>query len=176
MGPDDNKPGDAGLFNIATDALKCGEPWGAYLEQYKIYLDHLDKLSDRRQSAHSFFFTLNTGLCAALAFLLSRDTSCEMRPLCFVIPFAGIMVCFFWYRLVKSYRQLSAGKFEVVHQMEKHLPMAPYKAEWALLGQGKDASKYRPLTHVEVWVPLCFTIMYALLLGYLLLGRQSHLY
>jgi hypothetical protein len=173
MGPDDNKPADAGLFNVSTDNLKPGEPSGAYLEQYKLYVDHLEKLADRRRSTHSFFLTLNTGLCAALAFLFSRDTSCEIKPLCFVIPFAGIMVCFLWLRLVESYRQLSSGKFAVIHQMEKYLPLAPYTAEWALLGMGKDAAKYRPLTHVEVWVPIAFTIMYVVLLGYLVLGTNK---
>lgn len=170
MARDSTQSDVSGLFNVAGDALQAGQPSDAYLEQYKLYLEHLHKLADGRQSANSFFLTLNTGLCAVFAFLFSRDTPAEIRPLYIVIPFAGILASFFWYRLVKSYRQLSAGKFEVIHQMEQYLPMAPYKAEWALLGQGKDASKYRPLTQVEVWVPLCFTSMYVMLLGYLLLG------
>ena len=166
MAPDNPKFEDV-LFNIPPDALKLGELTESYLEQYKLYLEHLDKLADRRQSSNSFFLTLNAGLCATLAFLCSKDAAEEIRRLLFVIPFAGIVMAVFWHRLVASYRQLSTGKFEIVHRMEKHLPMAPYRAEWKVLGGGTDSSKYVPLTHVEVWVPRLFITMYALLLVYL---------
>lgn len=167
MATDNQKSGDE-LFNVPQEAFKLGEPTEAYLEQYKVYLEHLDKLADRRQSSNSFFLTVNTGLCAALAFLCSKDTAEELRSLLFIIPFAGIMLSVFWERLVSSYRQLSTGKFEIVHRMEKHLPMAPYRAEWEVLGGGKDSSKYVPLTHVEVWVPRLFILLYAGLAFYLI--------
>lgn len=166
MASDNPQPDDA-LFNVSPDTLKLGEPTESYFEQYKLYLEHLDKLADRRQSSNSFFLTLNTGLCATLAFLCSKDAAEELRRLLFVIPFAGIVLSVFWHRLVASYRQLSTGKFDIVHRMEKHLPMAPYRAEWGILGGGKDSSKYVPLTHVEVWVPRLFITMYAMLLVYL---------
>ncbi len=34
-----------------------------FLEQYRIYLQLLDRIADRRQSANSFFLKINTGLC-----------------------------------------------------------------------------------------------------------------
>ncbi len=166
MGSDESQQGDM-LFNVPPGTLKLGEHTGLYFEQYKLYLEHLDRLADRRQSSNSFFLTLNTGLCAALAFLCSKDAAQELRPLLLIIPFAGIVLSVFWHRLVASYRQLSTGKFDIVHRMETHLPMAPYRAEWEVLGGGNDSSKYIPLTHVEVWVPRLFITMYAILLLYL---------
>ncbi len=160
----DNTNKENALFNVPLDTLKPGEPTESYLKQYKLYLDYLDRLSDRRQTANTFFLTLNTGLCAALAFLSSKDAAEEIRRLYFVIPLAGIVLSVFWQRLVSSYRQLSTAKFEVVHQMEQFLPMSPYKSEWSILGGGKDRSKYIPLTHVEVWVPRLFIAMYVLLI------------
>ncbi len=160
----DNSQNSKGLFNVPIDSLRPGEPSASYVEQYKLYLSYLDKLADRRQSANSFFLTLNTGLCAALAFLLSKDASSDIKHLHFVIPFAGIILSVFWSRLVASYRQLSTGKFEIVHQMEAFMPLAPYRAEWEVLGRGNNSQKYIPLTHVEVWVPRLFIGMYLVLM------------
>lgn len=168
MAQDNQERTDYGLFNISLEHLSPSEPIDAFLEQYKLYLGQIDKLGDRRQSSNSFFLTLNTGLCAAFAFLCAEGTPPMLRPLHLVIPVAGILISFFWHRLVSSYRQLSTGKFVVIHQMEAYLPMAPFTAEWRVLGSGKDKSKYMPLTRVEVWVPRLFIIMYAALMLYLI--------
>ena len=63
--------------------------------------------------------------------------------------------------IVRSYRQLNAGKYMVVGLLEERLPASPYwKAEWQALGEGKDLRRYLPLTHVEQWVPLIFAAVY----------------
>ena len=80
------------------------------------------------------------------------------------MPFvAAIMLCYVWWRIVKSYRQLNSGKFKVVREFEQLLPTAPYDAEWIALGEGKISNLYLPLTHIENWVPLCFGLLYAIL-------------
>jgi len=163
----DQKRNARRLFNVSLDSLNPGKPPKALLEQYKLYLEYLDRLADRRQSANSFFLTLNTGLCTALAFLFAKEAALEIKQLYIIIPAAGILLSFFWHRLVTSYRQLSTGKFEVIHRMERYLPMAPYKAEWDMLGSGIEPAKYQPLTKIEVWVPRLFIIMYIAILFYI---------
>ena len=64
------------------------------------------------------------------------------------------------YFLIKSYKQLNTGKFAVIHEIEKHLPLALYKYEWQVLGEGKDKTKYYPFSHVELWIPRIFGILY----------------
>jgi hypothetical protein len=142
-----------------------------YLEQYKIYLELLDKISDRRQNSNSFFLGINTGLCAVVGYLFSKDAAPELRPLLWLIPVAGILLSYFWLRLVRSYRDLNTAKFKVIHLMEERLPLSPYKAEWIALGEGKDSKLYTPFTHLEIWVPRCFVIMHFGLLLYLLPWR-----
>ncbi|MFC1610112.1 hypothetical protein ACFL6C_04090 [Myxococcota bacterium] len=40
-------------------------------------------------------------------------------------------------------------------------PASPYwSAEWKALGEGKDSKLYKPLTHVEMWVPAWFAAIY----------------
>ncbi|MFZ1519296.1 MAG: hypothetical protein WAU11_11000 [Ignavibacteriaceae bacterium] len=137
-------------------------------EQYKLYLELVDRISDRRQNANSYFLGINTALCAVIGYLFSKDIDSEVKPLIWFVPFAGIILSYFWYRLVKSYRDLNTAKFQVVHSIESKLPLAPYHAEWIALGEGNDSKKYTPFTHLEIWVPRCFILLYLIILFYLI--------
>jgi hypothetical protein len=131
-------------------------------EQYKLYVEMADRISARRMLANSFFVGVHTALIAAFTVLLKENVL--LPSLVGLAPFlAVILLCFVWWRVVHSYRQLNTGKFKVVHALEQMLPTAPYDAEWTALGEGKDRKRYLPLTHIENWVPVCFGVLYALL-------------
>lgn len=119
----------ATLFPSGIDA-----PPGVVLEQYKLYLQLLDKIGDRRQSANSFFLSINTGLCALMGYMFSKEAPAELHVLLWVTPLPGIR-----FRLVRSYRYLNAAKFHVVMAIEERLPLAPYAAEWVALQNESDA-------------------------------------
>lgn len=55
--------------------------------------------------------------------------------------------------------------------MERELPYSPYKAEWILLGEGKDKKLYYPLTHLELWIPRLFILMYVFMILYFLIKK-----
>jgi len=152
------------LLNLPEADLKADSPSTALLGQYNLYVQGIDKISDRRQTANSFFLSLNTGVCAVIGYLFSKDSAPELRSLYWILPLAGILLSYFWYRLVMSYRQLNSGKFTILHMMEKYLPLAPYDAEWSALGEGKVKNKYVPLTHIEVWIPRLFITMYVIMI------------
>jgi len=81
----------------------------------------------------------------------------------FVPLIALLAECAAWFYIVRSYRQLNGAKYRVVGAFEERLPASPYwKAEWAELGEGRDRSKYWPLTHVEQVVPIIFGATYVL--------------
>lgn len=133
-------------------------------EQYKLYVEMADRISARRMLANSFFVGAHTALITAFTVLLKEGIL--QRSFIGYAPFiAVILLCFVWWRIVSSYHQLNSGKFKVVHALESRLPIAPYDAEWVALGGGKNPKLYRPLTHVENWVPLCFALLYFLLAG-----------
>lgn len=139
-----------------------------FFEQYKLYLELVDRISDRRQNANSYFLSINTALCAVIGYLFSKEIDSEVKPLIWFVPFGGIILSYFWYRLVKSYRDLNTAKFQVIHSIESKLPLAPYHAEWIALGEGNDSKKYTPFTHLEIWVPRCFILLYIIILIYLI--------
>lgn len=123
------------------------------LELYKSYLEMTDRISSRRQSANSFFLTINSAIIGLVSYVnLGNNAS----GLYWVIGIAGILICFTWYRLIRSYKDMNTGKFLVIHEIEKLLPLAIYDSEWEVLGRGNDPKKYLPFTNVELTVPLIF--------------------
>jgi len=131
-------------------------------EQYKLYVEMADRISARRMLANSFFVAVHTALVTAFTVLLKENIL--LPTLVGIAPFLAVIVlCFVWWRVVYSYRQLNSGKFKVVHALEQMLPVAPYDAEWNALGAGKNRKLYLPLTHIENYVPVCFGALYVLL-------------
>lgn len=134
------------------------------LEQYKLYVQMVDKISERRQSANSFFLTINTALVAFLGIVGKSGTGSVIAtpplPWVLVVSAAGLILCYFWYRLVLSYKGLNSGKFKVVHALESRLPASPYDAEWEVVGKGKDPKLYLPFTRVETRIPWVFALLY----------------
>jgi len=129
-------------------------------EQYKLFIDSVEKTSDRRQQANNYFITINTALISmiGLSFQINLFENSPWLKILFAI--LGIIICFVFYFLIRSYKQLNTGKFAVIHEIEKHLPLALYKYEWQVLGEGKNKSKYYPFSHVELWIPRIFGILY----------------
>lgn len=133
------------------------------LEQYKLYIESVNSVSMRRQTANNFFLSINTFLLSIVGFLISKDISGDFGILIYIIAFAGILLCIIWYMLVRSYRQMNKGKFSVVHEIEKKLPLKLYNAEWKALGEGKNKNKYYPFSHIEAIIPWIFSILYLML-------------
>ncbi|MCP4267495.1 MAG: hypothetical protein GY777_18350 [Candidatus Brocadiaceae bacterium] len=123
------------------------------LEIYKTYLETAEKISSRRQSANSYFLTINTAIIGIVGYVQLGNNSSRFY---WFVGIAGILLCFTWYRLVRSYRDMNTGKFKVIHEIEKKLPISPLDSEWEVLGRGKDKTKYLQFTVIESRVPLIF--------------------
>jgi hypothetical protein len=138
------------------------------LEQYKLYVDSADRISQRRSTTNSFLLTVN----ASLATLYGLTTPLKPTGAAawhLLIPFAGILVCLAWLALVDSYRNLNSAKFQILHELETRLPVYLYKHEWALLEHGKGTI-YKPVSHIEEWIPVVFILLYVGLFLYSVLA------
>lgn len=157
-------PLDDRLFKVLP--TEYGEAYQSHLlEQYKLFVESADRISQRRQQANSFFLTINTALLAVLSGMLSRSTRL-LPSIWWLLPVAaaGLVLCYVWYRLVLSYKGLNAGKFEVIHAIEKKLPLSLFDAEWHQVGGGKDSKKYKPFSEIETWIPWVFAALYGALI------------
>ncbi len=162
MEPEDDK---FGLFKTKSESY--GSKYKDDLfEQYKLYVEMADRVSERRSTANNFFLAANTLLISVFGAVvgegaLSDDSTGMWFPL---FALSGLAFSIAWFYIVASYRQLNSGKFKVIHEIEKNLPLALYKAEWIALGEGRDPKLYRPLTHIEKYAPLTFGLIYFIIL------------
>jgi hypothetical protein len=137
-----------------------GDSWRSDLfEQYKMYVESADKISERRTAANNYLLTVNTGL-VTLYGLATQPASTIVWHI--TVPIAGILASFVWWWLIQSYRDLNTVKFKVIHELENYLPVALYDHEWKLAEQGRGKS-YRPVSHLEGLVPFIFMALYVLL-------------
>lgn len=132
-------------------------------EQYRLYVESVEKTSDRRQHANNYFITINTALISliGLSFKVKIFESVLWAKLFLVL--VGIIICFIFCYLIKSYKQLNSGKFKVIHEIEKNLPLALYYYEWKILKEGKEKNVYYPFSHIEILIPWVFGFIYLVL-------------
>lgn len=131
------------------------------LEQYKLYVEMADRISQRRASANTFLLTVNTTLVTVYGLVnKAGDLPPGRNAWSIIVPLCGAAVSLLWFAIITSYRNLNSLKFQVVAELEKHLPSQPYTAEWHRAGQGRWGRNYWPLTHVERALPLVFLGFY----------------
>ena len=130
------------------------------LEQYKVYVGSAEHVSARRIASSRLLLALNAGLVALYGF---APAAFGEGWWAMTVPLLGIIVCLLWYRIIKSHRDLNRVKFQLIHELEQHLPARPYAKEWQLAEQGRGSS-YRAVTEVERWIPWTFLVLHGVLL------------
>ena len=146
------------LFNYTKETYK-GSFSTDLLEQYKLYVQSAENVSARRLASSRYLLTLNTALVALYGF---QSVSLE-NYFAILIPVIGIFASLLWCRIIKSHRDLNTVKFEIIHELEQHLPVALFDYEWKKVEQGRGKS-YRPVTQIEQWIPIAFLVLHFILL------------
>jgi hypothetical protein len=133
------------------------------LEQYKLYVEMADRISERRGAANTFFLTFNTGLVSALA-AFYEHLQAVPNAVSGALYAAAIVLSLTWLALLRSYRNVNSAKFKVIGVMEERLAANPYwKAEWMALDEGKNWRTHIPFGRIEPAVPIVFAIIYVYL-------------
>lgn len=151
------------LFNEIEEGQTYphNDKWYSHLlEQYKIYVEMADRISNRRATANSYFLSINSAILAFIGYITSKGDDTYL----WLLALAGITLSFFWHALINSYKNLNTAKWLVVHEIEKRLPISPYAAEWDAMGRGNNPNLYKPITHIELGVPKIFMGLHALVL------------
>ncbi len=136
----------------------ANDKWHSHLlDQYKLYVEMADRISQRRTAANTYFLSVNSAILAFVGYLTSKTESVDYM---WLLALAGCMLTLFWYSIINSYRNLNTAKWQVVQDIEKRLPISPYDAEWDALQRGKNPKLYRPISHIESWVPGVFCLLH----------------
>ena len=129
------------------------------LEQYKLYVQSAENVSARRVASSRYLLTLNAALVALYGV---QSAGFGQSYWTLLVPIVGIPVCLLWYLIIKSHADLNRIKFDVIHEFEKHLPVATYKYEWHLAEEGQGGT-YRAVTTIERWIPILFAALHVIL-------------
>jgi hypothetical protein len=137
-------------------------------QQYKLFVELTDKVSDRRNIAHSFFITLNTFLFViGSATLKNNDPNTINYYWLIIASVGGLLISITWICLIDRYGKLNSAKFKVINALENKLPTKPYFAEWKIVKSKEiKPKKYRTFTKTEVWIPWAFLLIYILTMAY----------
>ena len=122
-------------------------------EQWKVYVQMADKVSERRGKNNTFFTTINTTV-------ITLYTTSFIGVGKNLLNILGIIISVFWIISIKNYALLNKAKFSVINKIEKRLPVEGFTEEWKYLKN----SKYSTLTSIEKYVPIVFVAINIILL------------
>lgn len=154
----------AKLWNELSEGqiYPVNDKWHSHLlDQYKLYVEMADRISQRRTAANTYFLSVNSAILAFVGYLTSKTEPVDYM---WLLALAGCMLTLFWYNIINSYKNLNTAKWQVVQDIEKRLPISPYDAEWDALQRGKNPRLYRPISHIESWVPGVFCLLHLIVL------------
>lgn len=159
--------------NQQTESLKCEELKEKYgsnfqphlLEQYKMYIEMMDRVTERRGKINAFYISLLSSLLALLSLLIDKNIFYGSKnALVLILAILGLALCYIWYINIDSYKQLNYLKFRVIHEIEPCLPFPFYSKEWKI--EKNKVGQYRRLSKVEKSIPIIIAIPYLGLLIY----------
>ena len=118
-----------------------------------------ENVSARRVASSRYLLTLNAALVALYGV---QSAGFGQSYWTLLVPIVGIPVSLLWYLIIKSHADLNRIKFDVIHELERHLPAATYKYEWHLAEEGQGKA-YRAVTTIERWIPILFAALHVIL-------------
>lgn len=150
---------DTTLFN-STKRAYGKMYYEHFLEQYKAAIQGIDYTSKWKHTVNSYYLTINSVLLAAIGLSLSREKLALPDTAHDLILIIGIFISIVWWVNLRTYNNVLAAKFSILHCIEDHLPLSLYKTEWTLLktiyGRPRRAL-------VDGLVPVLFFVFYILI-------------
>jgi hypothetical protein len=128
-----------------------------WLDQYKAYLADLGNVGSRYATANAFYLSVISALLGILALTESTKLlGMVPRSTLWVVCLFASVICIVWTRTLGFYRRLFAAKFQVIDQLEAHLPHACFANEYRFL-QAKGATN---LLRIDRFAPIVLMLFF----------------
>ena len=153
------------------DRDKYGDNYQVHLlEQYKLYVEMADRISQRREQSNRFYAGLVSAIIALLVVMARFGVSGNNWTIAlFIAGLFGAALSVIWYVNLGSYRALNTAKYHVINNgLEPQLPYAGYTEELEQLRPIKGPAKYFQLTRIERFVPLLMLLLFIGIAAYAL--------
>jgi hypothetical protein len=134
------------------------------LALFELYLATAEKVSDRRAQANAWMLSVNGAIVGLYGYLQADKLvveAADRQVWLWAIPAAGVIVCLAWAALLTSYRTLNGAKFQVLQEIEADFPVKLFTREQVIYRE----KRRKGLSKVEMMVPLCFVVLYAVMVG-----------
>ena len=140
-----------------------GDDYQAHLlEQYKLYVEMADRVSQRRDQSNRFYVTIVSALVALLVVMARLGAADSVWAAALLIAgLFGVALSLIWLQNIRSYRVLNRAKFAIINAIESQLPTAGYSDEWERLRPKDGRRQYFQLTRVEQLVPWLTLALFA---------------
>jgi hypothetical protein len=150
-------------------------------DEYKMYYETTEQVTDRRQSANRWNYSVALALLVAIAVVVkwASDKPANLAAGLFVVEAlsgTAIIFCYFWRKEIQSFKSLNAAKFEVLNDMAGRVRYEdavfrsdePFRKEWELLSRAGEAKPVRPLkgrfalasSGPELFLPKAFGLLF----------------
>lgn len=126
------------------------------LLQWQTCVESANVVSQRRDVINGLFVTLNLATITTIVALWG------MKAVTLLV--AGIVICVSWLLYISSFKMLNKAKFDVINDMEAHLPAQPFNDEWNALSKDE---RYVKGSDIEKVLPVSFLIIYTTLSAFL---------
>lgn len=131
-------------------------------DEYKMFVEDTQRLSDRRQAANNIYLSVNSLLLGAVALLVQLGGLNQpvFLPIVILIAIAGFFICRDWLRLLLTYRQLLNLRFSVLKEREKSFTgsFTMYHVEDREMGYSDPQQGF---WRIEINLPSVFRFVYA---------------
>ena len=125
------------------------------LRQYELMVNSACQVTAWRQTTNGFYLTVNTTLLAVATYLFGSEQLTVQ-----VISLIGIAIAILWRQNIEYHRKLNSSKFQVIHRIEKRLPMEIFRLEHEYFKR----ENHNDATQIEKKIPVLFAIAYAIIL------------
>jgi hypothetical protein len=135
-------------------------------EEYRLFSEHVQRLSERRQAASQTYLTVNTAIVGVLAFL-AKDAGFRGWGLVGVsVPLfvVGILACVVWYRIIVQFKAIIGWHYEQLRAMEADLDESArvYTKEWERFFKPTGGRERFGFSRLEAWLPGLLVALYAI--------------
>ena len=141
-------------------------PTVAKFDEFEMFSEHVQRLSERRQSASQTYLTVNTAVFGVLAFL-AKDAGFRgwgLVAVCVPLFAVGIMACVIWHRIIVQFKAVIGWHYEQLRAMEDELAGSAriYSREWEHFFKPQGGKERFGFSRLEAWLPRLLIVLYAI--------------
>jgi len=132
-------------------------------EEYKLFAEDAQKLSERRQSTSQTCVTVNAAIFAVLALLIKDIGFRGWTLVLTAVPLflTGVLLCIIWQKIILQHQVLIGWRYDQLREMEKVMAGSyqMYTKEWEDFFKPRQGKEFS-FSLLEIWLPRLFLILY----------------